>query len=114
MKNGKPYKYFLQIICQLFVITDIKLAGYNDVYNDDWYYNVVEYVSLHGFMKGTGINKFDPYTNMTRAMLVMVLYNLEGSPNIDVENTFIDVEDNQWYTNAVLGQTKQYRARLRK
>jgi hypothetical protein len=106
MKNGKPYVNISTNHLSTFVITDIKLAGYNDVYNDDWYYNAVEYVSLHGFMKGTGINKFDPYTNMTRAMLVMVLYNLEGSPNIDVENTFIDVEDNQWYTNAVLWSNK--------
>ncbi len=39
---------------------------------------------------------------MTRAMLVTVLYRLEGTPPITGTNGFTDVKGGQWYTNAVI------------
>ena len=39
---------------------------------------------------------------MTRAMLVTVLYNLENPEKTDAQNTFSDVKNGEWYTNAVI------------
>ena len=38
---------------------------------------------------------------MTRAMLVTVLYRLEGKPVTEAKNSFSDVADGQWYTDAI-------------
>jgi hypothetical protein len=39
---------------------------------------------------------------MTRAMLVTVLYRLEKAESNGTENTFTDVPDGEWYTDAVI------------
>ena len=39
---------------------------------------------------------------MTRAMLVAVLYRLEGKPETAADNPFEDVADGKWYTDAVV------------
>lgn len=52
-------------------------------------------------MGSTGGNRFSPETDMTRAMLVTVLYRLEGSPAVTADSSFTDVASGQWYTDAV-------------
>ena len=52
-------------------------------------------------MQGTD-NGFEPESNMTRAMLVTILFRLEESTGIKSENTFTDVPENTWYTDAVI------------
>ena len=39
---------------------------------------------------------------MTRAMLVTVLYRLEGKPAVSGANAFSDVTSGEWYTDAVI------------
>ncbi len=74
---------------------------YTDVAEKAWYYNAVKYTYQHGLMDGTGSGKFEPETKMTRAMLVTVLYRLEGKPEAsEFKNPFKDV-DNRWYTDAI-------------
>ena len=74
---------------------------YTDVAEKAWYYNAVKYTYQHGLMDGTGNGKFEPETKMTRAMLVTVLYRLEGKPEAsEFKNPFKDV-DNRWYTDAI-------------
>ena len=79
-------------VCHTFTDVDIR----------DWYHEAVDYVSMYGLMDGVGGNKFDPDGTMTRAMLVTVLYRLEGSPAVTAKNSFTDVMDGQWYTDAVI------------
>lgn len=38
---------------------------------------------------------------MTRAMLVTVLWRMEGEPEAEGENAFTDVPEDSWYTQAV-------------
>ena len=74
---------------------------YTDVNETDWFYEAVKYTSVNGLMNGMGKDTFEPQTEMTRAMLVTVLYRAEGSPNVTgLENPFKDV-DESWYTDAV-------------
>ena len=74
---------------------------YTDVKETNWFYEAVKFTSVNGLMNGMGNNTFEPQTEMTRAMLVTVLYRAEGSPDVSgLENPFKDV-DESWYTDAV-------------
>lgn len=74
---------------------------YTDVKGTDWFYEAVKYTSVNGLMNGMGNDTFEPQTEMTRAMLVTVLYRAEGSPDVSgLENPFKDVNKG-WYTDAV-------------
>ena len=73
-----------------------------DVKESDWFYKAVSYALENDLMSGISEDIFAPNTPLTREMLAMVLYNIEGKPeNIGI-NTFTDVKDNMWYTDAIL------------
>lgn len=74
---------------------------YTDVSENAWYYEDVEFVSENNLMIGTGDNKFSPSAIVNRAMLVTVLWRLEGSPVVDSPVDFYDVPADEWYTAAV-------------
>ncbi|MDD7312510.1 MAG: S-layer homology domain-containing protein [Clostridiaceae bacterium] len=67
----------------------------------DWFAADVEYVSAHGLMDGTGNGAFSPYAGTNRAMIVTILWRLEGKPSAGSPLTFRDVPAGQWYTEAV-------------
>ncbi|MGN1307246.1 MAG: leucine-rich repeat protein [Faecousia sp.] len=75
-------------------------AEFSDVSEKAWYYEAVEYAVEKGLMNGVGGGNFDPEGTMTRAMLVTVLWRYEGEP-AEGENTFTDVPNGTWYTEAV-------------
>ena len=51
-----------------------------DVESADWYADAVRYVYENGLMVGVSDGEFAPGDEMSRAMLVTVLWRLEGSP----------------------------------
>ncbi len=73
---------------------------YIDVSTSSWYYEAVKFVTDQGLMNGVSADSFAPDAQMTRAMLVTVLWRAEGQPKIG-SNYFTDVEKGQWYTDAV-------------
>ena len=75
---------------------------FTDVTEDDWFYDEVAYVVTNGLFNGTGDTVFAPDMTMTRAMFATVLYRLDGEPAVTAENPFDDVEDGEWYTDAVI------------
>ena len=75
-------------------------AEFSDVTADAWYAPAVNYAVEFGLMNGTGKNKFEPESPMTRAMLVTVLWRYEGEP-IEGKNSFEDVKKGAWYEKAV-------------
>ena len=69
-----------------------------------WYQSAVEYVYRNGIMTGTSATTFEPNTTLSRAMVVQILYNLEGQPDISDENLgypYVDVDAQAWYGDAV-------------
>ena len=72
-----------------------------DVKPTDWFYEAVAYVYEHGLMDGVGSNRFAPNASTTRAMIVTILWRLEGEPEVDDTMPFADVAANTWYTEAV-------------
>ena len=55
-------------------------ADYTDVDIYAWYHAAIDYAIENGTMNGIGNNLFAPDSNLNRAMLVQVLWNLEGNP----------------------------------
>lgn len=75
-------------------------SPFSDVAENAWYYDAVEYVYENGIMSGTGGGNFSPDTELTRAQLCQLLYNMEGLPTAE-GSTFIDVTKGAWYYDAV-------------
>lgn len=73
---------------------------YEDVKKDDWYKDSVKYVTDNKLMNGMGENKFSPTSNMTRGMIVTVLYRMSKSTDNEKSN-FIDVGESEYYSVAV-------------
>ncbi len=73
---------------------------FSDVLPSDWFYDPVKYVYGKGMMNGTSDTVFSPGSGTTRAMLVTVLYRLEGSPAVSATSPFTDLKQ-EWYLNAV-------------
>ena len=69
---------------------------------DYWSHGAIDYVVAHKLFFGTSATTFEPVTKLSRAMIVKILYTLEGEPAVTGENPFRDVADNRWYTNAVI------------
>ena len=72
-----------------------------DVTSSDWYFEGVEYCAENELFSGTAVGRFSPNDSMTRAMLVTVLWRLEGQPEPAGEEDFTDVESGTWYSKAV-------------
>lgn len=68
---------------------------------DSWAAEEIEKVIAQGLFSGTG-KGFEPKTSMSRAMLVTVLYRLDGQPAVSGENFFADVEEGAYYEDAVI------------
>lgn len=73
---------------------------FNDVNENDWYYTAVKYAYDNKLMTGTG-DGFEPDSNMTRAMLVTVLYRLAAPEENASTDTFDDVSADEWYYDSV-------------
>ena len=75
---------------------------FSDVNTSKWYADAVAYALYTQIMEGDSATTFKPNDATNRAMLVRVLYNLEGSPDVSsVKLPFTDVEAGRWYTNAI-------------
>jgi len=74
---------------------------YTDVLSSAWYYGDVQFVTERGLMNGVGEGLFAPDTLTDRAMIVTVLWRMEGSPIQKTSADFFDVSDGMWYTDAV-------------
>lgn len=68
----------------------------------NWAHNGIDFVVAHKLFAGTSDTTFEPNTKLTRAMIVEILYCLEGEPAVEAENPFTDVSSDAWYTKAVL------------
>lgn len=79
---------------------DCPSASFTDVDTAKWYHLSVDYVLTHKMMNGVSSRAFAPNANLTRGMLVQILYNLEGKPKGTAAN-FSDVQADAWYAEAV-------------
>lgn len=72
-----------------------------DVDENDWFYDAVTYVYSEGMMDGVSDTQFAPNSNLTRGMVVTMLYRLEDEPRVTGSSGFDDVASGAWYADAV-------------
>ena len=72
-----------------------------DLSAEAWYHDAADFVLERGLMNGVSADRFDPEGATTRAMIVTILWRLEGAPAVESALTFADVAADSWYTGAV-------------
>ena len=72
-----------------------------DVDDSDWFYDAVYYAYTNGLMDGVSTTQFAPNSNLTRGMVVTILYRLEGEPRVTGSSGFTDVASGAWYADPV-------------
>ena len=92
-------------------IIDLSLVtGYfEDVPENRWYVDSVQYVFDKGLMSGSS-EYFNPTKNVTRAQLVTTIYRLAGSPEVtdySACEVFSDVAEGKYYTDAICWAYKE-------
>ena len=76
------------------------LMGFEDVNTKDWFYDSVKFSSYNRLLNGISEKEFAPNATLTRAMLVTVLYRLEGEPECS-SSSFKDVKNGTWYSKGI-------------
>ena len=91
------------------IVFKVEQAKVTVTFNDipanvkSWAGDAIEYMAKQGYVGGTGSKTFSPNANMSRAMLVTVLYRMAGEPSVSgIANPFKDVVKGTYYYNAVL------------
>lgn len=76
------------------------VSGFGDVPQTSWFADAVRYVTGKNLMNGTSTTAFSPNENMSRAMLVTVLYRMSGE-TAEAGSSFGDVSSSAYYAAAV-------------
>lgn len=76
-------------------------TAYRDVPVSAWYHAAVDYAIENELMKGYSTSAFGPNDTLTRAMMVQILWNLEGQPVVNYAMQYTDVDTDAWYAEAV-------------
>lgn len=74
---------------------------FNDVKEEDWFYESVKYANENDLFKGTTETNFNPRAPMTRSMMVTVLWRMEKEPVVNYLMTFEDVNQEEYYAEAI-------------
>lgn len=73
---------------------------FTDVSQNDWFYEDVIYVNKNKIMSGVSEDTFSPNSNITRAMMITILYRMADEPKA-FDSSFSDIENGSWYEKAV-------------
>jgi len=74
---------------------------FEDVSDADWFYYHVKFMYERGLMTGVEQGVFAPEINLSRAMLVHILWRLEEKPFEQNGISFDDVAHGHWYSDAI-------------
>lgn len=80
---------------------------FDDVKAGDWFSDDVRYAWENGLMNGTTDRSFEPNSNITRGMIVTILYRLAGEPDMTAANPFKDVASAAYYADAIVWAAEQ-------
>ena len=80
---------------------ETETISFKDVKESDWFYEAVSYAVENGLMSGMSEDIFAPNTPLTREMLAVILWNLEGNPTPNDVAPFLDVTSDKYYANAI-------------
>ena len=75
---------------------------YVDVAEGDWFYDGVYFNYFAETMTGKDDTHFAPLENLVRAQFAVIIHRMNGEPAVEYKDTFPDVAENIWYTDAIL------------
>ena len=76
-------------------------AGFEDVPDDAPYRDAIDLLAEYQVTTGTSPTTFSPEKTLTRAQASTFLWRFAGEPQAVVENTFSDVQEGSYYSEAV-------------
>lgn len=98
-------KYVLRLVaavlCGLLLCSTAAALPFTDVGEDDDLYESVQYLWENGIVSGTEETRFDAELPILRAELTVMLWRLEGCPVVNYLMRFTDVQQAEWYAEAV-------------
>ena len=112
LDNEEDYRSFLSTPEQLRALGEADALGlaetlgllpkdtgmpFADVPYGSWYCEAVRYVWENGIMEGISDTEFGPAMTANRAMVVTLLYSLDGAELYPEESSFADVPTGSWY-----------------
>ena len=77
------------------------MRAFTDLDPGAWYHDGIHFALEKGLMNGYDGGLFSPNQAASRAMLVSILWRMEGRPAAETELTFSDVDAGAWYGEAV-------------
>lgn len=83
------------------VLTPVVSLPFTDVSVTHKAYEAIRYLYENGIMDGVGNNRFAPDSTLTRAMVVTILYRLDGKEAVSFSGKFSDVAAGLWYSEAI-------------
>ncbi len=104
------FVFILSTVYAVYIPVKGNPANYVDI-SEHWAYDSMKYVIENGYFNGVTKNEFRPDDEMSRAMLVTVLWRLTGDDLTWISssgkrtpryvNMFWDMKDDEWYTNYI-------------
>ena len=79
--------------CPMYSFTDLDMTA--------WYHDGVHFCIANDLMNGTSTTTFAPGMTTSRAMIVTILWRLEGEPTVNGGAAFSDVANGKWYSEAI-------------
>lgn len=103
MKAKKRGLLFL-LVCAVLLLAPCALqaATFDDVDDNSWFKEAVDYCYDKGYLVGVSDREFGPDVTMSRAMIVTVLYRFADEPAVSGASDFSDVAAGEWYSDAVI------------
>ena len=89
------------LISALSIPASATAVPFSDVSVSAWYFESVERVYEENWMNGTRNDRFSPDDSLTRAMLAVILWRIEGSQGANRTVTFTDTSANAWYADGL-------------
>ena len=77
------------------------VAVFTDVKETDWFAEAVKFAYENNLINGVSDTEFAPNDKVTRAVLVEILYRLEGKPATNKSIPYSDVAMDKYYADAV-------------
>ena len=74
---------------------------FTDVKESDFFYTAVLWAVQNGITNGISATEFDPFGETNRAQAVTFLWRWMGQVKTNNGNSFADVQEGQWYTDAI-------------
>ena len=81
---------------------------FQDVILGKFYYEAIRWLHSHGIIKGMTESEFGLKEPADRAMVVAMLYRLEGEPEVTGTSEFSDVKKGSYYEKAVIWAEQNY------